>query len=162
MSNVAEIGLISNVSKLLDAFSVSVSLRSLSTSFTWPARAKCSELSRQLAENGAELPMSEVENLLRMVGNVKQTSSSSSSSGSSSSGGSSDGKKRKESHGRWDEDRERDPKRKSARDELSEYSQMKDTVGTSSGSSGPVISRILANEICLHRGLGEQSVDGQG
>ena len=97
MSNVAEIGLISNVSKLLDA-NLGFSEPTLAEYIIHLASESKSvvELSRQLAENGAELPMSEVENLLRMVGNVKQTSSSSSSSGSSSSGGSSDGKKRKE------------------------------------------------------------------
>lgn len=175
MSNVAEIGLISNVSKLLDA-NLGFSEPTLAEYIIHLASESKSvvELSRQLAENGAELPMSEVENLLRMVGNVKQTSSSSSSSGSSSSGGSSDGKKRKESHGRWDEDRERDPKRKSARDERSEYSQMKDTVGTSSGSSGPVINtkdymaqrdmsaqEVWENKVLMQSGMMRKS-EGRG
>ena len=140
MSNVAEIGLISNVSKLLDT-NLGFSEPTLAEYIIHLARSSkiALELSKELTENGAELPMRVVENLLRMVGSVKQTStSSSSSSAGSSHGGSSssgrDDKKRKESNGREDEDREHGAKRKSTRDERSGYPS------TNSNSAGPMIN----------------------
>ena len=67
--NVTEIGLISNVSKVLDSY----------LGFSEPTLAEyiihlasqsksANDLSRELAENGAELPLEVVENLMRMVG----------------------------------------------------------------------------------------------